>query len=106
MKVLHLTTIAASLGMVAASLPSHFASATSTMSDMSGATPGQARAFIAARKAFGGKAAFMNNLTSQNRTAIVTCISLAWCLDHFGGKFGPNNLEAVRAKINEAGLLK
>jgi hypothetical protein len=58
----------------------------------------QASAFKAARKAFGGKT-FMSNFTSEDRSTIVTCISLTWCLDHFGGKFGPDNLEAVRAKL-------
>src|SRR5471030_1939496 len=101
MKVLRLMTIAASLGVVAATLPSHFASATPTMP--SGNTQiqigtamslAQGRAFKAALKAFGGLAAFKNGLAMDDRSAVMTCISLTSCLDHFGGKLGPDNVEA------------
>jgi hypothetical protein len=56
------------------------------------------RTFLVARKAFGAKA-FLNDLTADDRTAILTCASLQSCADHFGGKLGPDNLAAVRAKV-------
>jgi hypothetical protein len=57
------------------------------------------RALLLAKKAFGGHKAFFA-LALADREVIVQCVSLQWCVNHFEGKLGPDNLEAVRAKLN------
>jgi hypothetical protein len=60
-------------------------------------------AFIHARKAFGGAKVF-NTLSSSDQGAIIYCTAHDWCMNHFEGKLRPDNLDAVRAKIKDAGV--